>query len=40
LPDPEATAIWENVYATEHAPLAGERDQFRSYLGSFEEVNR
>jgi 2-oxoisovalerate dehydrogenase E1 component alpha subunit len=40
LPDPEATAIWENVYATEHAPLAGERDQFTSYLGSFEEVNR
>ena len=40
LPDPEATAIWENVYATEHAPLAGERDQFTSYLGSFEEVTR
>jgi 2-oxoisovalerate dehydrogenase E1 component alpha subunit len=40
LPDPEATAIWENVYATEHGPLAGERDQFTSYLGSFEEVIR
>jgi pyruvate dehydrogenase E1 component alpha subunit len=40
LPDPEATAIWENVYATEHAPLAGERDQFMSYLGSFQEVTR
>jgi 2-oxoisovalerate dehydrogenase E1 component alpha subunit len=40
LPDPEATAIWENVYATEHAPLAGEREQFTSYLGSFEEVTR
>jgi 2-oxoisovalerate dehydrogenase E1 component subunit alpha len=40
LPDPEATAIWENVYATEHGPLAGERDQFASYLGSFEEVTR
>ena len=40
LPDPEATAIWENVYATEHGPLAGERDQFASYLESFEEVTR
>jgi 2-oxoisovalerate dehydrogenase E1 component alpha subunit len=40
LPDPAPTAIWENVYATEHAPLAGERDQFTSYLGSFEEVTR
>jgi pyruvate dehydrogenase E1 component alpha subunit len=38
LPDPEATAIWENVYATDHSLLAGERDQFTSYLGSFEEV--
>jgi 2-oxoisovalerate dehydrogenase E1 component alpha subunit len=40
LPDPEATAIWENVYATDHSLLAGERDQFTSYLGSFEEVTR
>jgi 2-oxoisovalerate dehydrogenase E1 component alpha subunit len=41
LPDPEATAIWENVYATEHSLLAEERAQFTSYLESFvEEVSR
>jgi 2-oxoisovalerate dehydrogenase E1 component alpha subunit len=40
LPDPEATAIWENVYATEHRLLADERARFESYLASFEEVSR
>ncbi|GAA0359505.1 pyruvate dehydrogenase (acetyl-transferring) E1 component subunit alpha [Actinoallomurus spadix] len=40
LPDPEPTAIWENVYATEHSLLAEERDQFTSYLASFEDVSR
>jgi 2-oxoisovalerate dehydrogenase E1 component alpha subunit len=40
LPDPESTAIWENVYATDHRLLADERARFESYLASFEEVSR
>jgi pyruvate dehydrogenase E1 component alpha subunit len=40
LPDPQPTAIWENVYATDHPLLAEERAGFTAYLESFAEVPR
>jgi pyruvate dehydrogenase E1 component alpha subunit len=36
LPDPDATVIWEHVYATGHAQAADERAEFTALLGSFE----
>jgi pyruvate dehydrogenase E1 component alpha subunit len=37
MPDPDPAAIFENVYAAPHSLLTEERDQFRSYLASFQE---
>ena len=38
MPDPDALAIFENVYVEENALLEAERDQYATYLASFEEV--
>jgi 2-oxoisovalerate dehydrogenase E1 component alpha subunit len=38
MPDPDALAIFENVYVEENALLDAERDQYATYLASFEEV--
>jgi 2-oxoisovalerate dehydrogenase E1 component alpha subunit len=38
MPDPDALAIFENVYVEENALLDAEHDQYATYLASFEEV--
>ena len=35
MPDPEPTAMFENVYAGPHALIDAEREQFAAYLDSF-----
>ena len=36
MPDPEPLTVFDNVYATPHATLDRERDQYAAYLASFD----
>ena len=38
MPDPDPLSIFDNVYAEEHPLLVEEREQFASYLDTFEEA--
>jgi 2-oxoisovalerate dehydrogenase E1 component alpha subunit len=35
MPDPPPLSMFDNVYTSEHRPLAAERDEFAAYLDSF-----
>jgi 2-oxoisovalerate dehydrogenase E1 component alpha subunit len=37
MPDPQQMAIFDNVYAEDHPPLAEQRTQFAAYLDSFDD---
>jgi pyruvate dehydrogenase E1 component alpha subunit len=39
MPDPDPMAIFEHVYADEHALIDEERAEFAAYLASFEEAS-
>jgi 2-oxoisovalerate dehydrogenase E1 component alpha subunit len=39
MPDPEPTALFENVYVEEHQPLQEQRDGFLRYLESFADAH-
>ncbi len=40
MPDPQPLSIFDHVYAEPHAPLREEREQFASYLASFDESQK
>jgi 2-oxoisovalerate dehydrogenase E1 component alpha subunit len=35
MPDPQPLSMFDNVYTSEHRPLAAEREEFAAYLDSF-----
>jgi pyruvate dehydrogenase E1 component alpha subunit len=37
MPDPDPLSMFDNIYADANALVAGEREQFASYLSSFAE---
>jgi pyruvate dehydrogenase E1 component alpha subunit len=40
MPDPEPLSLFDHVYAEEHPLLVEEREQFATYLATFEEAEQ